>query len=428
MNLVDGVLLDAKEAQGVLECLDERILKTLSKDRPDIERILDACDRMAEALNEEEDLQALVDMGVDPRMGKSYLEQAKIMFSKKYLLARLHAEFGENYGKLRYFCPPFHTETVGEQILPLGVLLHIAAGNADGLPAFSVIEGLLTGNINILKLPEVDGGLSVNILLRLLKFEPSLAEYIYVFEYSSRDVEAISKLMEAADAVVVWGGDIAVSAIRKLVKPNTKLIEWGHKASFAYVTKNGMSQENLEGLAQHICTTNQLLCSSCQGIFVDTQDMEAVYDFCSRFLPILEEAVERHPYDFGLGIQSQITQQLYHESFEVLYRSSRIFQGRGCSLIAYPDAVLEPSIQFRNCWVKPLPRQELLRSLRKYKNHLQTAGLLCGESEFAGLSDILWKTGIIRVAKGLNMSSSYCGAAHDGEYALRRYTKIVSCE
>ena len=42
---------------------------------------------------------------------------------------------------------------------PLGVLLHIAAGNADGLPAFSVAEGLATGNINILKLPQADNGL-----------------------------------------------------------------------------------------------------------------------------------------------------------------------------------------------------------------------------------------------------------------------------
>lgn len=427
MNLVDGKLLDIKDADKVLENLNERILKTLSRDGLDVAMVLDACGRMAESLDEE-DLQALIDLGIDSKMGRNYLEKAKIMFGKDYLLTRMKAEFGTDFRKLRYFSPPFQTGTVGERILPLGVLLHIAAGNADGLPAFSVIEGLLTGNINILKLPEIDGGMSIRILSKLLKFQPSLAEYIYVFEYSSRDIQSISKLIEAADAVVVWGGDMAVSAIRKLVKPSIKLIEWGHKSSFAYVTKEGINEGNLVGLAQHVCMTNQLLCSSCQGIFVDTEDMEEVYGFCSRFLPVLEEAARNFPHDLGLGIQAQVTQQLYNESFEVLYRNSRIFKGQGCSLIAYPDSALEPSIQFRNCWVKPLPRNKLLQSLRKYKSHLQTAGLLCGESEFATLSDMLWKTGIVRVAKGINMSSTYCGAAHDGEYALRRYTRVVSCE
>lgn len=37
--------------------------------------------------------------------------------------------------------------------MPLGVLFHIAAGNAEALPAYSVAEGLLMGNVNLLKLP-----------------------------------------------------------------------------------------------------------------------------------------------------------------------------------------------------------------------------------------------------------------------------------
>lgn len=57
-------------------------------------------------------------------------------------------------------------------ILPLGTLLHITAGNMEGLPVFSIVEGLLTGNVNILKLPGNDGGLSMDIICVLSVWNP----------------------------------------------------------------------------------------------------------------------------------------------------------------------------------------------------------------------------------------------------------------
>ena len=112
-------------------------------------------------------------------------------------------------------------------ILPLGTLLHITAGNMEGLPVFSIVEGLLTGNVNILKVPGNDGGLSLDIILRLIRLEPALADYIYVFDTSSGDLPAMRRMEEMADGIVVWGGDSAVAAVRRSAPPGTRLIEWG---------------------------------------------------------------------------------------------------------------------------------------------------------------------------------------------------------
>ena len=65
------------------------------------------------------------------------------------------------------------------------MLLHIAAGNVDGLPAYSVAEGLLTGNINILKLPQADNGLSIEILRQLIAVEPALTDFIFMVDKTS---------------------------------------------------------------------------------------------------------------------------------------------------------------------------------------------------------------------------------------------------
>ena len=425
MNLVGGQIVTQAESQRILDTMSDRILSTLSREALNPKTVIEACDKLVHSMDDSAYLITMAKLGIGTEMGTRYLHEAKAMFNRDSLQARLVAELGPDYGQERKFTPLFGAESVRERLEPLGVLLHIAAGNADGLPAFSVLEGLLTGNINILKLPQVDGDLSVNLLLELIRIEPTLADYIYVFDYSSKDIVSIGKLMELADGVVVWGGDIAVSALRKAVKPNTKLIEWGHKVSFAYVTKQGATSEALEGLARHICETNGLLCSSCQGIYISSDDVQDVFEFCKQFLPILEKATMEIPSSTSVGMRAQITLQLYTLELEQKL-VSKVFRGKGCSLMALENSNLETSIQFRNLWVKPLPKEKLLTTLRPHKNHLQTAGLLCGAQERDFLTRLLWKAGIVRVTSGNDMSSSYLAEPHDGQYPLRHYVRIVS--
>jgi len=428
MNLADGQIIDTKSCDAILESLGERMMSTLNKNRLDPEIVISACSRLVRDLDESFYLETMAGLGINQDLGQSYLDEARLMFDGDSLRARMKVELGENYGQSITYTPPGKTYPVTERTVPLGVLLHVAAGNADGLPAFSVLEGLLAGNINILKLPAVEGGISVRLLFELIKIEPLLTEYIYVFDYSSRDIEHIARLMSVADAVVVWGGIEAVSAIRKMADPSTRLIEWGHKVSFAYVTEQGITDEALTGLAHNIVTTGQLLCSSCQGIYVDTDDMEVVHNFCRKFLPILETVMQTASREMGIGIRTLVALQIYTEELETVYHNSKVFKAGNCSLIAYPDRDLKPAVQFGNAWVKALPRADLLHELRPYKNYLQTAGLLCGDTEREELTQLLWRSGIVRVCPGERMSSTYCGAPHDGDYPLRRYTKTVCVE
>jgi len=94
---------------------------------------------------------------MDFHTAKYYIEAAKKMLSREYLMKRLERELSDLPEETHYI-PYSHQRPVTEKMYPLGILFHIAAGNMDALPAFSVLEGLLTGNINILKLPSADGG------------------------------------------------------------------------------------------------------------------------------------------------------------------------------------------------------------------------------------------------------------------------------
>ena len=328
------------------------------------------------------------------------------------------------------------------EIRPLGTLFHIAAGNMDALPALSAAEGLLTGNFNILKLPQADNGLTVTLLSALSEELPEAADFLAVFDTPSSDVDAMVKLASLADGIVFWGGQAAERAVRKLAPPGVKLIEWGHRLGFAYVSGDWRKPElfsELVGLADAVASTGQLLCSSAQVIYLDTASMQEAEDFARAFLPLLEEAEKRYPpADPGEAAAQSIRSRV--NQLEAAVRraesasggdpaSDRIrYDGARCSVTVCRDSSLELSPLYGSVLVKRLPEKRLLPVLRRSAGTLQTAGLICPPEDRDRLTDLLLRSGLTRVTRAAHMSSVFPGEAHDGEYPLRRYVRAVDVE
>ena len=162
-----------------------------------------------------------------------------------------------------------------------------------------------------------------------------------------------------------------------------------------------------------------------------THSQEDVHTFCRDFLPLLEQAVTQGPAR-SLSVAAEQALRRYQIRIERAISGQAstdertVYDGAGCSLTACTDRELELSDLFGNPLVKALPREELLPVLRRQKGRLQTAGLLCPEGDRAALTDLLVRAGVTRVLPAGEMSDSFCGEAHDGEYPLRRYTRMVN--
>lgn len=428
MNLIDAKVVDTQAAIAALDDLQRRIYDTLAGQRLTAGRVISACDALSHKIDEARHLPLLLAMGMPKEQAHQKLEQARAMLGREALALRVRTELGESAFEPCTLNPPDADAPVVQQWRPLGVLLHIAAGNADALPAFSAIEGLLCGNINLLKLPGGENGLSVLLLQQLVQIDPLLARYLYVFDFPSTDTALMQRLANAADAVVTWGGDEAVNAVRRLAHPSIQLVEWGNRLGCAYVTPQGATDDALAALADNICQTDQLLCSSCQGVYLDTADMAAADALAKRLLEILDHTARLHPRTLAPGVQARVTLERWCARLEAAHRPHRVYQTALCGVSVYPDSALEPSIQFRNCWVRPLPRKNIIPALRPYKNRLQTVALACAQGERRELTDALLQTGAVRVSDARNMSRAYTGMPHDGAFALTRYMKRVSIE
>lgn len=419
MIFANGEMLFDSERKTVLDGLEAQLNETRTAPTLEAETVINAVDALGKRLADGEFtplLARFLPAGVT-------LEELLPLLRREALETKLSAELGAE---------PFGSRTFSKttaHVLPLGVLFHIAPGNMPGLPVYTVLEGLLTGNINLVKLPHGDKGLSLAAFRLLVEQEPRLAPYVYAFDLPSGQQEDIKALAALADGLVVWGGDGAIEAARGLAGPGCKLMEWGHRLSFAYVSGYESKEEELSALAGHIVETKQHLCSSCQVIFLDSEDREAGTAFCREFLPYLERAAAKRP-GIGAGAAASLSGHaaLLERIVDGRAEGETLFRGKGCSVVFRPDRELELSPMEGNVLVKLLPQGELLPALRRRKGRLQTAGLICAPEKREALTALLARAGLTRVTRAGAMSASFPGEAHDGEYPLRRYVRVVDVE
>ncbi len=418
MIFANGKLLPDSERKNIIARLEREINAVRMGPPLEAETVVAAVDALGKRLAGGE-FDRLLAQFLPPNVTLSDLLP---LLTREAIQAKLTAELGPDPFGDRAF--PKTTA----RVLPLGTLLHIAPGNMPGLPVYTALEGLLTGNVNLVKLPRGDKGLSLAAFRLLTEQEPRLAPYLYGFDLPSGETEPLKALAALADGVVTWGGEGAVAAARAISPPGCKLIEWGHRLSFAYLSGYEDKQAELSALAQHLVETNQRLCSSCQVIFLDTERREEAEAFCGEFLPILESAARRPGPGAGAKATLSGYTALLERAVEGRSAGERLYQGRGCSLILRSDRELELSPMEGNVLVKCLPQRELFSALRREKGRLQTAGLICAPEKRGELTRLLARAGLTRITRAGTLSASFPGEAHDGEYPLRRYLRVVDVE
>ena len=419
MIFANGTLLPDTERKTVLDSLETQLNAVRAAPPLEAETVIRAVDALGKRL-EAGEFAPLLARFLPAGVG---LDQLLPLLRREALEAKLAAELGPEPFR------PVKLAKTTARALPLGVLFHIAPGNMPGLPVYTALEGLLTGNINLIKLPHGDKGLSLAAFQLLTEQEPRLAPYLYAFDLSSGQREELDALAALADGLVAWGGDGAIEAARTLAGPGCKLIEWGHRLSFAYVSGYEDREGELSSLAAHIVDTGQRLCSSCQVIFLDTRNWEEGAAFCRDFLPYLERAAAKRPGPSG-GASASLSGHtaLLERVADGRAAGEALFRGKGCSAVLRPGRELELSPMEGNVLVKLLPQVELLPALRRQKGRLQTAGLLCEPGKREELAQLLARAGVTRVTRAGSMSAAFPGEAHDGEYPLRRYVRVVDVE
>ena len=409
MILYKGKIYDSSCQQQLMQQLPEDLLSARGR-KIDTDRLISVLDQLSLRIQQGE-YDGII-RSLDLQGIELMVSDAVRMLKSETLKKRLAEEL----------TPLPESEQLIRRRVPLGVLLHIAAGNMEVLPAYTVIEGLMAGNINILKLPQSDNGLTVRILEELISLDGELAEFVYVFDTPSEDVEALKLMASNANGIVIWGSDEAVKAVRSLADPATALIEWGHKLSFVYV--NGRPDDSeLADLADHLNSTRGRLCSSAQVIYLNTDERSVAEEFCERLRKVMDSRFV--PGDLVSAGKLAINEWTGRLEQAIGKSTGRMSHGISSLIMLADDEKLEAGEAEGQISVKMLKKERLIEVLPGHRGHLQTAGVIRPDEQ---LREILMAAGVTRITSPANMSRYLSGESHDGRQALACYTRIVDIE
>lgn len=437
MEVWQGRPLTTEPLWTHLDDLEIEVGQTLS--RPlEWENLLSACDALSRRLSDDSELreelrQRAVAVGtVSEETFAAKLELIANFLRPASLRQKRSRELGETASRFpRRFD---YRENLFEAYQPLGLLVHIASGNSLTVGFLSVMEGLMAGNVNVLKTSRNDHGFSARLLAALAESDPSdtIAPYLYCTELSSSLKAELEKLLGCADGIAVWGGESAVAAVREVAPSRARVIPWGHKISFAFVAaERADNKGELEALAADCVWNEQQACSSPQVVYLETENLEELHRFAEHFAPILDKVSRATP---ALApppeVAAEITTVTEVHRIEALEGGRRVLEGqdRGWRILVEPLSPLQASPLYRTIWLKPLSANRIVETLRPMREYLQTVGLIAAPQRYPELSQQFFVAGVQRVRPAGSMARGYLGEPHDGVYALACYSRRVSVD
>ncbi|MBF0407842.1 MAG: hypothetical protein HQM10_10840 [Candidatus Riflebacteria bacterium] len=319
---------------------------------------------------------------------------------------------------------------------PLGIILHVLSGNAFTVAAGSLVEGLITGNVNIFKMSSDETVFLPELIKSLVQCDEDkiVSNSVAVIDYPSSAQDVISALKSAVDGLVVWGGEEAVKAYRKDLPARTRIIVYGPKLSLAIVTGAGIADKEklnytAKKLAWEIMVWDQQACTAPQVCYV--QGRENAEKLAEALSIAFNEASSELPAG-SISTNAAVEIRKIRTVFEIadflgegkLFESSRNLDW---TVVVDKDQTLEPSPLHRTIRIIPYENFEndVLSQIYSLRGYIQTVGLVSCENEFGELAEKLAKDGALRIVEVGQMSDGEIDDPHDGSYDLAQFVNIV---
>ncbi len=316
----------------------------------------------------------------------------------------------------------------------LGVVLHVLAGNVFVGAAGSLVEGLITRNVNILKMSSSETVFLPQLVRSLQECDADgvVAGALAVVDYASSSTDVIEAFKKSVDGIVVWGGERSVRAYRDGLPARSRLIVFGPKLSVAVMTKKGLERRSLSDwagrLAREMSLWDQNACTAPQVCYVE--GLENAKALVEALPEALEEAARLLPpglveTDNAVEIQKARSIALVAEARGTgLLREAK--RGLDWTVMLDDDITLEPSPLHRTLRVIAVESVDaVIAQLAALRGYIQTTGLAAGIAEQADIAELFAREGVLRIVELGHMGEGAIDDPHDGRYDLPQYHHLT---
>ncbi len=319
--------------------------------------------------------------------------------------------------------------------LPLGSVCHVAAGNIFLGSIDSLLLGLITKNVNILKLSRQDRVFPFLFLEALMEAEQDgeISSHLAFTYWKHTNTEVTDLAKRSFDAVLLFGGEDAVREYKSDLSPETELLAFGPKVSFGVVA-SGMPDKALKeaakGFALDVVLWEQRACTSCQNIFVEGDAVR----FASLLYDSLEElSCSIPPGEVHLDEAFEIRKERELARWRSFNGKGRLLEGKNGShtVIIGDGADITPSPLNRTIYVNAVEDiEDLTRgNLRGMRWYLSTTGVAAPPQRLQSVVESLSSLGVLRFCRPGTMGLGFDGTApHDGVQIPLRLVRLVNRE
>jgi len=317
---------------------------------------------------------------------------------------------------------------------PIGVVAHVSAGNVFVGGVDTLIQGIVTQNVNLMKMSSVDPLFPVLFARSLRDHDERgvIARSLALLSWKGGDREIEGVLKRECNAIVVYGGAETVRSYREGLGLHTRLVEYGPKYSLVLVARDELGRRGLDACARLIARDagrwEQSACSSPHVVYVEGLEtarklmaaLAAAFGYWASEIPpgrlSDDEAVE-------------ITKVREMAKVEKAMGKGDLLHAAGTewTLVLRQDPAFETSCLNRTLIVKPVDDlEEAVAAVAPMGEYIQTVAILAEDRQARRLALELSAIGADRMVEIGRMAVRKHGTPHDGTRGLATLVRWTS--
>jgi hypothetical protein len=325
---------------------------------------------------------------------------------------------------------------VAQSLIGPPVIGVVAAGNLPGTAIPSLVQALLLRSACLVKSAAAEPYLMPLYAQSLAERSSEIAEAIAVSSWTRDDETSTDALLHTADALIVYGSDPAIRALRDRFPQERPVIGYGHRISLSVIGRGALTRRRVGHTARKaaldLAVFDQQGCLSPQALYIQRGgevSPSAFAELLSQGLERLRTLLPRRP----LSAEEAGAIHQFRAEFELgalPRRGARLWQSEGGT--AWTVA-LEPELALRPC---PLNRtavlhpfdglEDIATGAAACRGHLISCGTAVSTRQEAWLRSALGELGVSRFCRlgRAQFPTAEEILLHDGVNALKRLGSI----
>jgi hypothetical protein len=391
-------------------------------------RLLDPADELR--MTAERALPALT--RYSPEMVRRVLDQMAADWRAEPLNELLRAELGDP-GVLDGFRPDARGHGRVAAFGP-GLAAHVFSGNVPGVAVTSIVRSLLVKAATLGKTAAGEPLLPALFARGVAEEDAELGACLAVAWWPGADDALTRAALEAADAVIVYGGAEAVASVRAQAPSAARVLAYGPRLSFGIVTRERLTAtaagEAARAAALDASTFDQQGCVSPHVIYVEEGGEVSPREWAgllAREMETVERDLPRGP--LAPAEASAIRQLRARAEFSEGVELHTPAEGTAWTVVFEPDPAFEASCLNRVVRVKPVRDAARVAALVSEHAHLlQTVGVSASPERMEELATAFGRLGASRITPLGRMAWPPPWWHHDGHPPLRDLVRWCDLE